>query len=207
MAVPAWLPVATTVASMVFSASGTSQAVKGADQAAAAARDNAARRAEEAKFEGDQLRVNAGQEVAAGQAAAAEQRRQGVLTQSRAIAVAAAGGGSLADPTVVNILARNAGEGVYRAGLALYQGNERARVLRMQATGKDLEASSDIAGGEATAEGYQLRGQAEATKGVASMLGSVPNLLSQGSTLFSKYGGGGTGGASAAFSNAELMAG
>lgn len=203
MAVPAWLPVATTVASMVFGASGTAQAVAGADQAAAAARTNAARRAEEAKFEGDQLRVNAGQEVAAGQAAAAEQRRQGVLTQSRAIAVAAAGGGSLADPTVVNILARNAGEGVYRAGLALYQGNERARQMRMAATGKDLEASADIAGGDATAEGYRLRGQAEATRGVAGMLGSA-------STLFGKYGGGGgtsvaTNGSAALGS--ELMAG
>jgi hypothetical protein len=187
MATVAAVPVALSVASMVMSARGIGMAKAGADQAAAAARANAARRAQEAGFEAEQLRVNAGQEEAAGQIAAREQQRQARLVQSRAIAVAAAGGGSVADPTVVNLLARNAGEGVYRAGLALYQGRERARVLRMQATGKDLEVGADIAGGEAAAQGYILRGKAEATRGYASMFSSA-------STLFGKYGVGGPSG-------------
>jgi hypothetical protein len=186
---------------MVMSARGIGMAKAGADQAAAAARANAARRAQEASFEAQQLRVNAGQDEAAGQIAAREQQRQARLVQSRAIAVAAAGGGSVADPTVVNLLARNAGEGVYRAGLALYQGNERARVLRMQATSKDLEAGADIAGGEAAAQGYILRGKAEATRGYANMLGSA-------STLFGKYGfGGPSGGAPASALDLSAVAG
>ncbi len=247
MAVPAWLPVAATVASMVFSAKGVSTAqqggqiaaqggqialqggelaMQGAQDAAAAARENAARRAEEAKFEAEQLRANAGQEVAAGQMGAIEQRRQAVLTQSRAIAVAAAGGGSVADPTIVNILSRNAGDGVYRAALSLYQGNERARLMRMSAAGKDYEAETDVISGDAQAKAYllqgesarlraqgealnaqgaQLRSQGEADRGVAGILGNVPNLLTQGSTLFSKYGSGGpTASADSYFAGADL---
>lgn len=176
-----FIPVAMGVASMVAQNQAAQQAKAGANLASQAAITNATLRATEATFEADQLRVNAGQEVAAGQRGAIEARRQGVLTQSRAIATAAAGGGSIADPTVVNILARNAGEGVYRAGLSLYQGQERARQMRMQAEGKDYEASAALIGGDAQARAYQIQGQAGQTRALAAGISSA-------STLYSKYG-------------------
>lgn len=106
------------------------------DAGNAAAGAGAAQRAA-AQFEADQLRVNAGQTIAAGQRAAEEQRRQGELIQSRAIALAAAGGGSVADPGVVNLLARNAGETAYRSSVALYEGEDRARTMRESASAKE----------------------------------------------------------------------
>lgn len=165
-----WIPVAMSVGSMIFGS-------KGASNTGAAARLNAQRQQQADEFEAQQLEIQAGQVVAAGQRGALEEERQARLVQSRAIAVAAASGGSVADPTVINILARSAGEGTYRAGVALYQGEERAREMRMQAVGKRFE-------GQIAIEGGQARAQAARTQGITS-------LLSTGASLFTKYGGGG----------------
>ena len=75
----------------------------------------------------------AGQALAVSQRDAAEARRQTELIASRSLAVAAASGGGVSDPTVVNLIANAAGEGEYRARVALYEGEARARSLRQQA--------------------------------------------------------------------------
>ena len=75
----------------------------------------------------------AGQALAVSQRDAAEARRQSKLIASRSLAVAAASGGGVSDPTVVNLIANAAGEGEYRARVALYEGEARARSLRQQA--------------------------------------------------------------------------
>lgn len=165
-----WLPVIAQVGGMFTNAMGSSQA-------AAAARTQAERARVAAQFEAAQLEQQAGQQMAVSIAAANEQRRQARLVQSRALALAAAGGGSASDSTIINLLARTAGEGAYRAGVALYQGEERARQLR-------LSASTKLYEGELAAESGQARAGAYETKGAV-------DLLSSGASLYAKYGMGG----------------
>lgn len=116
----------------------------------------------------------AGVVIAASQRTAAEERRQADLIASRALAVAAASGGGVSDPTVVDILARTRGEGAFRAQVALYEGEERARAIRISgAGGSDFDASSQVmAGANAAAAG---------------------RLAKTGLSLYARYGMGGPG--------------
>lgn len=77
--------------------------------------------------------AQAKEEFALSQRSAMEEERQARLLASRALAVAAAGGGSVGDPTVANLIADISGEGAYRAGLELYKGRTKARATRQQA--------------------------------------------------------------------------
>lgn len=167
-----WIPIAMTAMSML-------QQQQGASDAADAAEANAQRIQTEKTFEAQQLRQEAGTSTAVSQRAALEQERQSRLVQSRTLAVAAASGGGVSDPTVVNMLARTAGEGTYRANVALYGGEERARLLRMQAAAADYEGAAAIAGGEAKAQAYETQG--------------MSSLFSGASNLFTKYNAGGFG--------------
>lgn len=97
-------------------------------------------------WQAQQLEQNAGQAVAAGQAAAANQRIDTGYIVSQALARAAASGGGASDPTVINNIARIAQQGKYRENVAMYQGEERARAMGIQAQGKRYEgqlAASD----------------------------------------------------------------
>lgn len=139
------------------------------------------RQAQEAnQFQADQLRQNAGQAQASAQRVAEDEDRKTALVNSAALASAAASGGGASDPTVVNIMARTAGEGAYRRAAALYQGDERARTMNLQATakeyeGKDIALNSDMVGaGQAFGAGTTL------LKGMA-----------RGSSLYQRFGGGG----------------
>lgn len=167
-----FLPVAMQALGMFTSFVGNSQS-------AAAARVTAQRARVEAQFEADQLNQNAGQAIAAGQAAAKEQMRQARLVQSRAIAVAAAGGGGVSDETIMRLISRQAGEGAYRAAVALYGGEEKARQLRMAASTKLLE-------GELSADSLNAKADAYGTT-------AMGGLISGGGSLFAKYGMGGPG--------------
>jgi hypothetical protein len=86
-----------------------------------------------ADYRAQQLRINAGQAQAGAQRQAFDVDRQTQFITSRALAVAAASGGGASDPTVVNLIARDAGEGAYRKQIALYQGNDQARLLDSEA--------------------------------------------------------------------------
>ena len=145
----------------------------GSFQSASAARISGQRAQVEAQFEAAQLKQQAGQAEAAGTYAADEQVRQTALIQSKALAVAAANGGGVSDPTIVNLLSRNAGEGAYRAAVALYDGESRARSLNMQAASKIYEGqlASDAAGQKA--KGYEI--------------GGVSKLFGTGASLFANY--------------------
>ena len=74
-----------------------------------------------------------------------EEKRQGRIKMSRAQAVAAAGGGSLADPTIVNLMGDLEAESEYRALTRLYEGEEEARGLEVGAKG-DLSSGVDCGG-------------------------------------------------------------
>lgn len=112
--------------------------------------------------------------VAASQRTALEERRQADLVASRALAVAAASGGGVSDPTVVDILSRTKGEGAYRARVALYEGQARSRAMRMAAAGGGSFDASD-----SLKAGYN-----------AAALGTAARA---GMSLYAKYGMNGPG--------------
>jgi hypothetical protein len=118
------------------------------------------------KREAALLRREAGARRAEGHYAAEEERRQARYLESRALAVAAASGGGVSDPTVVNILADIDAEGEYRAMMRKYSA--------------DIEAE----GFEERAEIAEKGGQAGA---VASYISGATTLLSDGGDLWKKY--------------------
>jgi hypothetical protein len=141
-----------------------------------------------AEFEAQQLEQNAGQSVAAAQRQAFETQRTGAYVESRARALAAASGGSATDPTVVNNIAALAGETAYRKSLDLYQGEERARQLRLSASA--ARVTGDI--GAAASMGQGQAAVIQAGSGIASELArsyrprSTP--LDTGPSLYTRYG-------------------
>ena len=120
-----------------------------------------------AKADAEQLRTQAGQERAASQREAMEERRQARLLASRGLAVAAASGGGADDPSVVNALADIEGEGEYRALTALYEGESEGRGLENQARAR-------------RAEGRNAK--------IAGLIGGAASLLDAGSSLKERYG-------------------
>ncbi len=124
--------------------------------------------AKEMRREANQLEANAGLERASSQRAAMEERRQARLAASRALTVAAASGGGVDDPTVLNALAGIEGEGEYRALSALYEGNESA-------SGMEAEAQARRRGAKSTKR--------------AGLIKAGSSILSSGSSLYDRYGG------------------
>ncbi len=153
---------------------GAGQEKTGYDQAAQAKRVQAERTRVSTQFTVQQLEVNAGQSIAASQRQAMELRRQTKLVESRAIAVAAAGGGGASDPTIIGLISKIHGEGAYRAGVALYQGEDAARSLRMKAAAVNYE-------GSIAADALESQGNAYETQGTTA-------LVKGASSLFQKYG-------------------
>lgn len=158
------------VAGSMISAVGQMQSSKGAQLAGQ-------RKRAAADFEAAQMEQQAGQVVAASQRDAEEQRRQSQLMQSRALALAAASGAGASDPTVVDLIAKTAGDGAYRAGVALYQGEERHRQLLLGADAKRYE-------GFIAEEGGELEAQARRTMALGS-------IVQGGGSFYSKYGNNG----------------
>lgn len=149
----AWAPLAVSVLGTVLQVGGT----LGAGAAAEAG----------AEFEAEQLRRRAGQVRGARQRSALEIERQGRLEQSRALAVAASSGAGASDPTVINHMANLAAETNYKKMVALYEGEEEAKVLEMEAAMRQL-------GGRQAKQASRLR--------------AAGTLLSEGASLYSKYG-------------------
>lgn len=121
----------------------------------------------DANFVAAQEEQQAGQDRAAAQRQAIEQRRQARLANSRLQALAGGGG---SDPTVVNLSADIAGEGELRALTSLYEGEDQAR------------------GRELAAESARLQGKLAKRAGTIEAIGKV---LNAGSSMYQNYGGGG----------------
>jgi hypothetical protein len=169
-----YLPAALTLFGSAMSASGSYAA-------GSAARRAGERQKAAADFQAAQLDQNANTSIAVSQRKAQETMRQTKLVQSRALAVAAASGGGASDPTIVRIIGRIAAEGAYREALDLYEGEDRARQMRLAAEGKRYEGDIAMESGAAKESAYQTSGTASLFAGAGS--------------LFSKYGMGGyTGG-------------
>ncbi len=159
--------VAVGVAGLALQAKGMIDARR--DAKAIAAKQQAA-----ANFAAAQMEQNAGQEQAAAQRTALVEARNTRMVQSRAIALAAASGASASDPTVMKIIGDISGEGSYRQNLALYEGEERARQLKIAATATRM--SGDISAGATLAQGRSIA------------LEGAGRLALGGSTLLSRYG-------------------
>lgn len=131
-------------------------------------------------FQAQQLRTNAGHAQASAQRQAYDISRQSEVIASNALAHAAASGGGASDPSIVNLIARNAGESAYRQAVALYGGNDEARTLNMQADTKQFEGKQAMRNGveNAIATGYGAR--STLMKGMA-----------RDASLFQRFGAGG----------------
>jgi hypothetical protein len=114
--------------------------------------------------------------IGAGQRQAETENLKAKLLASRAIAVAAAHGGDVGSPGVSNLIADIAGRGAYNAGVALYDAEDKARLLRMGATASRYEGDIAEAGGKSKAAAY--------------LFGAAGNSA-VASSLFTKFGRGG----------------
>ena len=140
------------------------------------------------------MEQGAGQERAAAQRAAIEQRRQGRFVGSRAQAIAAASGGGALDPSIVNLMGDLGSEADFRAATALYQGEDRARSLEYGAVLQRATGQGDIYAGEVARRSgiaAQNRSYLTAAGTVASGVGKMYDRYPPSNTLAS--GGGGRG--------------
>lgn len=170
-----------TGAGMAFTLAGAQEQFKGLMLSASAAKLSGRRRRVEAEFEAKQLEINAGQAVAASQRDAMEVQRNVDLVESRARAVAAASGGALDDPTIINTVARISNYGAYQKAVALYQGEDKARTLRFTAATKRYEGQLAEDLGDLTGQAYEKSANAAELAGWASVAG-------QGASFFGKFG-------------------
>ncbi|MBV8501953.1 MAG: hypothetical protein JO006_09560 [Paucibacter sp.] len=131
-------------------------------------------------FQAGQFQQQAGQVMASSERQAFDVDLQSKYIASAALASAAASGGGASDPTVVNLMARNAAMGAYRQGVALYEGEDRARALNLQASAKEFEGKNVL--------------ENSAEVGASQVLGAGASLLKgyeNNASLLSKYGAGG----------------
>lgn len=119
----------------------------------------------------------AGQEKASAQRAAIAEKKKADLVTSSARAIAAAGGGDLADPGLVKVIGDIDAEGEYRKLAALYQGNQRAY---------DLERGAEFSTYGGQVARFSGKQQAKAYR----MQGIATGLQNAGGSLMMKYGGG-----------------
>jgi hypothetical protein len=169
------------VAAVVGTVVGGALQMEGYNQAADGARLAGRRKLVASQFEAEQLEQNAGQAIAASQREAIEQRRQADLAASRALALAAASGGGASDTSVVNIIANLKGEGSYRSAVALYRGEDQARLMRMGASAKRYEGAVAEEGAAFEAAGYE-------TMAMASAFKTAGSAFDLGKSLYTRYG-------------------
>ena len=170
--IPAGIGIGTLAAGAIIG--GTVLNYKGQRQAAKAEEAAAERKQAAANKEAAYMEVQAGQAIASAQRDALEVQRTTRLLESRALAVAAASGAGASDTTVRNVIAGLSGEGAYRAQLALYEGKEKSRQLRV--------------GAEIRREGGDLQAQYGRDAASAHRIASVGTLFSGAGTLAGIYG-------------------
>lgn len=168
--------------SMALTAASAGMSIIGAANQSAAQRasgeaayQNALQRNSVAQVQARQMEVNAGQEQAASQRQAIEQRRKGMVMASRLRAVMGASGAGIDE----NLLASVQGEGDYNAATALYGGDEKARGLRNQAALTRWSGESGVGMGA-----FDRSAQDSAAD--ATLIGGIART---GLSFAAKYGG------------------
>lgn len=113
----------------------------------------------------------AGQAVAASQRVAGSEQRRAKLAESRALAVAAASGTDASSPGIVKLIADIAGEGAYRSAVALYEGRERSKQLRIEGVSASYAGDSAATAGRLRGAAYRLRAASTVISTAGSMYG------------------------------------
>lgn len=158
-----------------------------------AADANAKAQQEQLEYQAKVREINAGQERAAAQRRAIEERRQGDLASSRARAVAAAGGGDTFDPSVIDILGDLDAEGQYYSDIAMYEGEERARDLESGAALNRHEGQMARSAGKQAKKQSRFAAASTIMKGGADTMASkYGDTFADGSPRTTDIGGGDT---------------
>ena len=178
----AWVGIALSVASTVMQARNTAAAGRAEQEAAVA-------RAQGLEHQAAQGRQIAGQERATAQRAAMEQRRQGRLLSSRALARAAASGAGAGDPTVELILGDIGAEGEFRAKSELFIGEERARGFETQADLLIFESEQERRGGRTARKASERQAFTQLLGGGAKIFGQVRETTGSDGLGLGRYGG------------------
>lgn len=180
-----WVAVGVGVASLALGAYGANQSKKAADKEADYQRRSGEARRVAANLEADVMESQAGKTIAASQRDALDLARQGRLAQSRAIALAAfSGGGASTAPGFVKLYGDLAKESSYNQARALYAGQDKARLMRLQA--KELR---DM--GEFAVVGSNITAGALEDRGNAAVLKSAGDSITTAGGLYAKYGANG----------------
>lgn len=170
---------------LITSVLGTALSAKGSSDSADASIESGEFTAQSYIAQGDyaakQLRVNAGQDQAAAQVAAGEERRKYALLQSKALAFAAASGGGAVDPTVLKIISGLAGDGSLAVRSRLYAGDESARGKREQANAAEYNARINA---DATRRGAKNAADYYKTKGIGTVLSGAKSAYDAGGFNF-----------------------
>jgi hypothetical protein len=112
-----------------------------------------------ANLEADQLAKRAAARRAEAGMSAREERRQARLDRSRALALTAAGGGGVDDPTIVNRMGDLHAEGEFGALARLYEGEEESAglldaALARRREGKAQRQAATLRAATTIMEGY-----------------------------------------------------
>ena len=132
----------------------------------------------EQNIEAAQLDASANADRAASQRDAADQLHKANLMKSRAMAVAAASGGSTLDPSVINIISGFDSEGQLAANTTLYNANEGAKQKEFSAVLKRNSGSDYAIAGANTADAYRTAGTLAQKTGNANANTTILNGVS-----------------------------
>lgn len=174
--------VAVGAGSLVLGALGMEQSKEAAAREADLQRRAGEARKAAAEFEASVLETQSGLTVASSQRDMLDVQRQARLVQSRAIAVAAASGGGASSPTVATLYGNIAKEGAYNAARALYAGEEKARLMRLQAIQARKMGEFYQVSGDLSAQASEARGKAAEYNFGSTIVGTAGGL-------YGKYGG------------------
>ncbi len=176
------LSAAMTVVGAVSSAAGQAQQGNIAAQNARLRDQQMQAQAVQQENEAEQNRAAANNAAAIGQREAFEAQRKGRIMAGRAQTVMAASGAGVDGSMTAGLLA----EGDYAGDVALYQGEDKARVLRNMGTVNEYNAASLRAGGQAGVWSAEQTRGAFNTAATSTLLKGV---ASAGMGLAAKYGG------------------
>lgn len=168
-------------AAAALSIAGTVMQASAQSQAADAARAQGQANQQAANFQAQSMEIKAGQERAAAQRQAINQRRQESLVLSRSQAMAAASGGGASDPSIITNDSNITREGELGALTSLYQGEQ---------SGQNFEENAKLTRYQGAAGAAGANAQASAMDTAA--MGTVFSGIGRTASLYEKYGNGDT---------------
>lgn len=160
---------------------GGMDAKKAAGKSAAALEAQGKAEKEAAYFEAEQMRDAANQAAGMAQRQAEQERHNAMLMASRAIAVAAASGAGVTNPTVNRILQDIDKQGMLQSEYRLYEGSEQERKLRLSAGVREWE-------GDQAEKGAFVKSDMARAQGKAAFTQSILGAVSKGVTWGEKRG-------------------